>query len=395
MNAFEHVNTFDPTPAQKGALTGTSGSPSASNAYVTNSDPRLTAAGLPAHASSHASGGTDPVTPASIGAAPNNASFITTSAETGLSAESVLGTSIILRGAFASRPAAAIAGRLYFATDDPNTGWTRDTGSTWESCVDNQARPPNGHATSHETAGSDPIDGDLDANARVGVRKGTGTTSLRRRISLIEGANMSITVADDSGSEEVDVTLNPSNVWLLGGQTLSAAKIFGAADAQDIQVQTNAADRLVVGSGGNLKTESKGTSSLPPISRGLGTQGDGTQHCLEYVLFDTFQTTNATPQNRNIYVIPGSSCILVELYFAAIRSDVAAGYAAIRRATFRRNSGLTVTQIGATSSEYSEATDLACAAGINNSSTNIRLTVTGIAATTLNWTVWGKVTVAK
>lgn len=48
----------------------------------------------------------------------------------------------------------------------------------------------------------------LDSNARVGVRKGTGTTYARRRVSLIEGTNVSFTVADDPTNEEVDVTVN-------------------------------------------------------------------------------------------------------------------------------------------------------------------------------------------
>lgn len=49
----------------------------------------------------------------------------------------------------------------------------------------------------------------LDNNARVGVRKNsTGSTFLRRRINLIEGSNVTMTVADDSTNEEVDVTIS-------------------------------------------------------------------------------------------------------------------------------------------------------------------------------------------
>jgi len=51
----------------------------------------------------------------------------------------------------------------------------------------------------------------LDTNARVGVRKNsTGSTFTRRRVNLIEGTNITLTVADDSGSEEVDVTIAAS-----------------------------------------------------------------------------------------------------------------------------------------------------------------------------------------
>jgi hypothetical protein len=42
-----HTNANDPSSDQKAALAGTNGTPSASNKYVTNSDPRLTGSGVP------------------------------------------------------------------------------------------------------------------------------------------------------------------------------------------------------------------------------------------------------------------------------------------------------------------------------------------------------------
>lgn len=65
-----------------------------------------------------------------LGAAPNDASFITTAAESGLSAEAVLGTGVIMSGLASARPAAGTAGRLYYATDTGD--WSRDNGSTWD-----------------------------------------------------------------------------------------------------------------------------------------------------------------------------------------------------------------------------------------------------------------------
>jgi hypothetical protein len=48
----------------------------------------------------------------------------------------------------------------------------------------------------------------LDATARVGVRKNSGGSVFsRRRLNLIEGSGVTLTVADDSGNEEVDVTI--------------------------------------------------------------------------------------------------------------------------------------------------------------------------------------------
>lgn len=63
------------------------------------------------------------------GGAPTTADYVTGSAQAGLSAELVLGTAVIMAGTEAARPAAALAGRLYFATD--TTRIFRDTGAGW------------------------------------------------------------------------------------------------------------------------------------------------------------------------------------------------------------------------------------------------------------------------
>jgi hypothetical protein len=86
--------------------------------------------------------------------APANATYITTGAETKLSAERVLGTAVIMSGTLASRPAFGTAGRLYLATDDATA--YRDTGSAWEVFARSQPR-----ITVASSAPSSPATGDL------------------------------------------------------------------------------------------------------------------------------------------------------------------------------------------------------------------------------------------
>lgn len=51
----------------------------------------------------------------------------------------------------------------------------------------------------------------LDNNARIAVRKNSGAVvGTRRRLNLIEGSGITLTITDDAGSEEVDVTIESS-----------------------------------------------------------------------------------------------------------------------------------------------------------------------------------------
>lgn len=64
--------------------------------------------------------------------APTDADYVVLSANATLSAEAVLGTAVIMAGLEAAKPAAATAGRLYFATDGGTAGIVyRDTGAAW------------------------------------------------------------------------------------------------------------------------------------------------------------------------------------------------------------------------------------------------------------------------
>lgn len=63
LNFATHSNANDPSSGEKAALAGTSGAPGSGNKYVTDSDSRLTDDRDPtAHAASHASAGSDPIT---------------------------------------------------------------------------------------------------------------------------------------------------------------------------------------------------------------------------------------------------------------------------------------------------------------------------------------------
>lgn len=86
---------------------------------------------------------------------------------------------------------------------------------------------------------------DLDATARVGVRKNsTGSTFERRRINLIEGSGVTLTVADDSGNEEVDVTIAAA------GGTITTYKKTTQKDINTTTTETDLLnDEITIGAG--------------------------------------------------------------------------------------------------------------------------------------------------
>lgn len=66
----------------------------------------------------------------------------------------------------------------------------------------------------------------LGNNARVAVSKNSGATvGTRRRINLIEGTGVTLTIADDAGNEEVDVTI--ASAATAGTVTPTTLSIFG------------------------------------------------------------------------------------------------------------------------------------------------------------------------
>ncbi len=125
---------------------------------------------------------------------------------TQLNKTSVAG-SLLLTGTLASRPTAdgTNTSLYYFATDVNGGTLYQSTGATWTTLTSGV-----NHNARHNSGGADALTGSLDANARVAVSKGGTLVGTRRGINLIEGSGVTLTTADNSGSERVDVTIAAS-----------------------------------------------------------------------------------------------------------------------------------------------------------------------------------------
>jgi microcystin-dependent protein len=102
---------------------------------------------------------------ATTSTAPQNASFITMSAEAGLTAESVLGTQVIMKGLSANQPVTGVPGRTYYITDVGFRRDTRDSGAGWDDKIIDwnyvgskpTTFPAAAHASTHTSGQSDAI----------------------------------------------------------------------------------------------------------------------------------------------------------------------------------------------------------------------------------------------
>ncbi len=222
------------------AASGLSGKASTSHTHaesdVTNLVSDLAGKASTTHASTHSSGSSDPITHNNLAGLttgdPHTQYLLDTDRGATSGVASLDGSTLVPA---AQLPAATTStkGAVILAT--PSSDTTAGHVVQANDARLSDSRTPSStlaHQSSHQSGGGDPLSGNLDAVSRVGVRKNsTGSTFDRRRINLIEGANVTLTVADDSGGEEVDVTIAASGV---GGGSLSDG------DYGDITVSSSA-----------------------------------------------------------------------------------------------------------------------------------------------------------
>ena len=140
------------------------------------------------------------------------------------------------------------------AAGTPSMRTLSNTGTT--ACAGNDARlsdsrAPNG-AASGDLTGTYPaptLAATQTTNARVAVNKNSGATvGTRRRLNFIEGTNVTLTIADDSINEEVDVTINATGGGGSASWTITEVD-FGSAPVYDKEFTITDA---LVGAGSNV-----------------------------------------------------------------------------------------------------------------------------------------------
>jgi len=113
-------------------------------------------------------------------------------------------TGMLMRGTFASRPAAASgnSGMYYLATDNNGGTLYQSSGTAWIQVAAGAA-----HGVTHGTGGSDALSGNIDAIGRLAIASSGTVAGSRRKLNFIAGSNISVTAVDDSANEKVDATI--------------------------------------------------------------------------------------------------------------------------------------------------------------------------------------------
>lgn len=195
-------------------------------------------------------------------------------------------------GNTASRPIRFLwVGRNYFNTDITQMEWY--DGTTWVTWGGGGGGAPtnatyvtmttNATLTNERTlavgspitltdgGANNPVTLDFDEavalgnNARVSVNKNSGATvGTRRRINFIEGTNVTLTIADDAGNEEVDVTIAASGGGGGGSVTSGSATVdFGFASGLEGDIASVSVPLLSILSTSEITVSPRYLSTLP------------------------------------------------------------------------------------------------------------------------------------
>jgi hypothetical protein len=171
---------------------------------------------------------------------------------------------------------------------------------------------------------------DLDNNARVGVRKNSADpTYERRRLNFIEGSGVTITVADDSGNEEVDITIDAT------GSSVAAWKepVRAASTGSNVDISTDlengdSLDGVTLATGDRVLLKDQSTGSQNGIyivvASGAASRSSDADAGSELVGAAVFVSEGTTNADR-IYLCTTNAPITVgatSLTFAQITAGV-------------------------------------------------------------------------
>lgn len=167
------------------------------------------------------------------------------------------------------------------------------------------------HASEHQDGGADEISvtglsGLLADVQTVGVRKNsTGTVFTRQQLNFIEGTNITLTVADDAGTPETDITITASGG---SGDITAVGPMYASGDAFTDGVATSGTTFIVIeGSSVNTAEFNLIAPTADPASDINITFPSATATLATLDLTETFQNKTLTSPIINTPSIVGTA----------------------------------------------------------------------------------------
>lgn len=182
------------------------------------------------------------------------------------------------------------------------------------------ARTPTAHQSSHQSGGSDALSGNLDAIARTTVRKNSDPANVgsRRRLNFIEGTNVTLTIADDSANEEVDITIAAASGGLSDGDkgdiTVSGSGATWTIDPDAVtyaKIQ-NVTDARLLGRSAGSAGDCQELTVSSPLSLSAGALSLPAATALDNIARTTVRKNSGADvgSRRRINLIEGSNVTL-------------------------------------------------------------------------------------
>ncbi|HZM26946.1 MAG TPA: hypothetical protein VFB89_06295, partial [Gemmatimonadales bacterium] len=215
------------------------------------------------------------------------------------------------------------------------------------------------------------------------TKGGTGLTSLGTGVATWLGTPSGANLAS-ALTTALPETKGGTGLTALGSGVATALGTFSSAN-----IKTACTDET--GSGGALVFATSPTidaptlSGLPVLSGNSASTSNNAKGTAVDVNPVNVQTTDATVTTLDSFTIASNSAVVVSWLVTAIKSDSSQAAAYSVTACFRNAAG-TAAQVGTSTTTIIGESDSVWDATIDNSTTTIRLRITGKAATTIQWT---------
>lgn len=213
------------------------------------------------------------------------------------------------------------------------------------------------------------------------------------RVYIIGGSN-NVTVKDGFDASTMLIVgtsataQRAASEFIFNGTRWVCPASFGVGVGAFLATPSSANLRTAVtdetGTGVLVFNDSPTVAGTPTLSGASSSTSNNTKGTCTDVNPVNVQTTDATVTTLDSFTLSNNSAVTVSWMVTGIKSDYSQAASYCIAACFRNNAG-TVTQVGTTQVQALES-DATWAATADNSGTTIRLRVTGVAATTIQWT---------